>query len=96
MGFKNSLYIPKSFLATASGINPNEILKDEKSGLLHFKNGFIWYRDALLYVFKKWDDGKVEMYPPYSKDPDQSFAGRVLSLLDDEVAVGNLKVEWTK
>lgn len=34
------------------------------------------------------------MYPPYSDDVDQSFAMRVLSLMDDEIAVENLTVEW--
>ena len=36
------------------------------------------------------------MYEPYSDDVDQSFAMRVLSLMDDEIAVGNLTVEWTE
>ena len=34
------------------------------------------------------------MYPPYSDDVDQSFAMRVLSLMDDEIAVENLNIEW--
>ena len=46
---------------------------------------------SMMYA---WDKGTASMYPPYSDDVDQSFAMRVLSLMDDEIAVENLTVEW--
>lgn len=88
------LYFPIRILVIASGIDEKQIAKDIKSGMLRSANGFVWYRDAAQYVYNAWDKGTASMYPPYSDDVDQSFAMRVLSLMDDEIAVENLTVEW--
>lgn len=91
-----SLYIPIKTVAYASGIDEKQISKDIEGGILRCKNGYIWYRDAAQYVYQLWNKGKTLMYEPYSDDVDQSFAMRVLSLMDDEIAAGNLTVEWTE
>ena len=88
------LYFPIRILAIASGIDEKQIAKDVKSGMLRSANGVVWYRDAAQYVYNEWDKGTAQMYPPYSDDVDQSFAMRVLSLMDDEIAVENLTIEW--
>ena len=89
--------IPIHILETASGISKQQIKQDIANSMINIQfDRYIWYRDALTYVFKKWKEGKAEMYPPYSEDPDHSFAARVLSLMDDEITVHNLKVEWNE
>lgn len=91
------LMIPIHILEIASGISNQQIKQDIANSTIRIQfDGYIWYRDALVYVFNKWKEGKIEMYPPYSEDPDQSFAARVLSLMDDEITVHNLKVEWNE
>ena len=95
MKCNTGLLVPISAVALASGISIKILKKDIENSLLYeCKKGYVWYRDAMVYVFQKWNDGKVDMYPPYSEDPDNSFAARVLSLMDDNIAVNNLRVEW--
>ena len=96
MSINNSLYIPKEMLIIASGLDEKEISRDEADNVLCFVDGFIDYRSALVYVDRKWKEGKSQMFPPYSEDPNSSFASRVLGLIDDEIATGGLKMEWKK
>ena len=91
-----SLYIPIRIVAYASGIDEQQIHRDIQNGNLRSDNGVVWYRDAAQYVYEKWRQGKVLMYEPYSDNVDQSFAMRVLSLMDDAIAAGNLTVKWTE
>lgn len=86
--------MPIAVLAHASGVDEKQISKDIEGGILRSTNGYIWYRDAAQYVYELWHKGKVLMYQPYSDDVDHSFAMRVLSLMDDEIAAGNLTVKW--
>ena len=95
MEMKTGLLIPIHILEYASGIQKNIIKKDINNSQLRVRSeGFIWYQDALNYVFAKWNEGKTDMYPPYSDDPNHSFAARVLSMIDDEIAVNNVRMEW--
>ena len=96
MSIYNSLYIPKELLIKASGIQKDVVDKDEASGIITFQDGFIWYNNAISYVTRKWSEGKTQMYPPISNDQEHSFPTRILSLLDDELASGRLKMEWKK
>ena len=89
------LLIPIHILEIASGISKELIRKDIESSVLNVQyDTYVWYRDALVYVFKKWNDGKAKMYPPYSEDPDNSFAARVLSFMDEEITANRLDIEW--
>lgn len=93
----NSLYIPKRVLVYASGIDEKTINADIKSGALRFnENGYIWYREAIQYVCKKWEQGKTEMYDPNGGEPDHNFSSRVMSILDDEIAASNLSFRWNE
>lgn len=89
-----SLYIPIRIVAYASGIDERQISQDIQNGNLRSDNGVVWYRDAAQYVYEKWNQGKVLMYEPYSDDVERSFAMRVLSLMDDAIATGNLTLKW--
>lgn len=92
---KNGLFIPISLLVNASGISESTIKKDVKNSVLSADSqGYIWYRDAITYVFEKWESGKTEMYNPYCDDNKNSFASRVLDMIDDEIAVDHLSAEW--
>lgn len=95
MKYNKGLLVPIYVLEKASGISKKIIVKDIENSLLgESVKGYVGYQTALRYVFQKWNEGNVEMYPPYSDDPDHSFAARVLSLMDDEITANNLKVEW--
>ena len=95
MKMTKGLLIPIHVLETASGISKEIIRKDIEGSVLNVQHdAYVWYRDALVYVFKKWNEGKAKMYPPYSENPDQSFAARVLSLMDDEITANRLNIEW--
>lgn len=95
MKYNRGLLIPIYILEKASGISKKVIVKDIENSLLRESvKGYVWYHTALHYVFQKWNEGNVEMHPPYSNDPDHSFAAIVLSLMDDEITANNLKVEW--
>lgn len=95
MKTNKGLIIPIHILEKASGIS-EKILKNDihNSRLRMHEEGFIWYHDALVYVYEKWNEGKIEMYPPYSDEPNHSFAARVLSIMDDEITAKNLSIEW--
>lgn len=82
------LHFSAKELSSASGISLKTILKDIESNVLHANDGNeIWYRDAVLYVHTKWNEGKVEMYPPYDGSSiDSNIAMRLLSQLDDRIA----------
>ena len=92
------LHIPKDLLILASGLDKKVVDGDLRSRKLVVTPGKdeIWYHDALVYVFDKWNEGKDKMYPPYSEEPEQSFAARVLSHLDDQIAVENLEMTWKR
>lgn len=92
------LHVPKDLLIVASGLDKNVVNADIKSGKLVMLPGKdeIWYHEALKYVFKKWQEGEDKMYPPYSDEPEHSFAARILSCLDDQIAVENLEMRWIK
>lgn len=97
MSSKNSLYITKEVLEHASGLDVAEMKKDIESGkLILDKNGMVWYRTASQYVMDKWSEGKAKMYDPNGGEPDHNFSSRVLSILDDEIAVSNLIFTWEK
>ena len=90
-----SLYIPIHILVTASGIERTIITRDISSGLLPTKEKkYIWYRDAIQYVFKKWEEGKTDMYDPHGVDVDNNIQSRILSRIDDEIGVDNLAFAW--
>ena len=82
------LHFSAKELSYASGISLKTILKDIDNKELHAKDGYeIWYRDAVQYVYAKWNEGTVEMYPPYDDSSiDSNIAMRLLSQLDDRVA----------
>lgn len=92
------LHIPKDLLILASGLDKKAVEADIKSGKLVMIPGKdeIGYHEALVYVFMKWKEGKDEMYPPYSDEPEHSFAARILSHLDDQIAVENLEMTWRR
>lgn len=90
-----SLSIPKDVLVSASGIDTKIIEKDIASGLIITKDKyFIWYRDAIQYVFRKWEEGKTKMYDPHGVGIDNSIQARILSRMDDEIGCGNLTFLW--
>ena len=92
------LHIPKDLLIIASGLDKKVVNADIKSRKLVMIPGKddIWYHEALVYVFRKWKEGEDEMYPPCSNEPEQSFAARILSHLDDQIAVENLEMTWKR
>ena len=92
------LHLPKDLLILASGLDKKVIEADIKSRKLVLIPGKdeIWYHDALNYVFDKWKEGKDLMYPAFSDEPENSFAARVLSHLDDQIAVENLEMTWRR
>jgi hypothetical protein len=93
----NSLYITKRILELASGIDKKMIDNDIAEGLIRVNDdGLIWYRTASQYVTNKWQDGKVNMYDPNMGEPDHNFSSRVLSLLDDDIAAGNVSITWKR
>ena len=95
MKCSNGLLFPISVLEKTSGISKKIISKDIENELLfETVNGYILYDVALRYVFQKWKEDNVKMYPPYSDEPYNSFASRVLSYINDEIVFDNLKVEW--
>ena len=90
------LRIPKELLTEASGIEKRIIDADAASKRIVFDEiNEIWYHEALQYVFKKWNEG-TKMLPPFSDKPEGSFAARVMSRLDDQIAVGNLEMKWKR
>ena len=95
MIYNRGLLIPIDILRKASGISETVITNDIKASILReVDNDYVWYHDAIRYVYDKWTKGKTEMYPPYGDESNPGVAIRVLSILDDEISPGNLTMKW--
>lgn len=84
----DKLKITSKIFIDSSGINKGIIKKDIENGTFRPEGSLIWYETAYDYCLKKWEQGKVKMYPP------DTFFKRVLFFLECEIASGRLIFEW--
>lgn len=91
------LYITLFQLSYSSGIDEKEIKKDIKNGILSERmvgnEKLIYYRDAIEYVYSKWAEGKVKMYPIDRGEDSvpRNFVENLLDILDDGFTPAQIK-----